>query len=362
MCFIQEFARQGEYWHPSTATGENSVAEDTPFSRPVRMRVFEQYFANAGSVTEENAWEHVVRCLMWWNESAGLVHIYDSNHMQRPKPWFFRAERFTDALCARWHVSRRDLKAQLDVLFKGCVAELRRRDSAAAKAVLSDDTIDPSDLTARFRMALEEKGIKDEQLVGILEHEAHDHFTMSKKRSNALGEGFEDLLAYLVERVSRVPPARVKLRTSVSKLPGFRMLPQPPAGQKKTREPEPDLAIVEEKLTHLIVTAKWSMRQDRQQQFAHEFRDFQSNKRQDLELTYSLITNEFDLARLQNVADATPTNSGGYVFHNIYHTNLDLLGEVHNGKLKRVGHYIGIGRIRSLSDFLHEMRAQFGAG
>ncbi len=35
------------------------MAQDTPFGRTTRMRVLEEYFAQAGAVTEANAWEHV---------------------------------------------------------------------------------------------------------------------------------------------------------------------------------------------------------------------------------------------------------------------------------------------------------------
>jgi hypothetical protein len=338
------------------------LADNTPFSQPARMRVFEQYLANAGSITEDNAWEHVYRCLLWWNEGAGLAHIYDSNHMQPGKPWHYRAQRFTDSLASLWNTDRRGVKHQLDVLFKGCVTELRRRGPNAAADLFDDENSDPSEFVERVRAALREKGIDDDELVGTLEREARDHFTVGKKRSNALGEGFEDLLSLLIERAAHVSADRIKLRTPLSKLPGFRQPPPPPPGEKKRREPSPDLAIVEGDLTQVIITAKWSMRQDRQQQFAFEFRDFQTNYKRDLEMTYSLITNEFDLARLKNVADAMPTNNAGYIFHNIYHINLDLLRLVHNDDLGRVGHYIGTGKIRSLSDFLRELRTQFGNG
>ena len=59
--------------------------DDSPFGRATRLRILAGYFAAAGEVTAGNAWEHVYRCLLWMNESAGLAHIYDSNHMQPGK-------------------------------------------------------------------------------------------------------------------------------------------------------------------------------------------------------------------------------------------------------------------------------------
>jgi hypothetical protein len=55
---------------------------DSPFGQRTRMRVLDEYFANAQIVTIDNAWEHVYKCLLWMNQGAGLAHIYDSNHMQ----------------------------------------------------------------------------------------------------------------------------------------------------------------------------------------------------------------------------------------------------------------------------------------
>lgn len=354
------------------------VPAPSPFGQPTRMKVLERYFAGAGEVTAANAWEHVYRCMLWMNESAGLAHIYDSNHMQPGGNFHAKAVRFTDALCARWGIERRELPTKIDVLFKGCVEELRRqeaeahqREAAAAKLLddlvgdtsgssRQDEMLDPSELLVQIKHLLSERGIEDDALAASIESRARDYFTIGKKRNNALGEGFEDLLSILIERAAHVPSAKIRLRTPVSKLPGFRKPPPPPPGQKRTREPTPDIAIVEPDLTHVIVTAKWSMRQDRQQQFAYEFRDFQGNKTQTTELSYLLITNEFDLPRLSNVADASPTSSGGYIFHQIYHINLDLLRETHGGKLGRVEHFIGTGKIRSLENFLDDLNAQFG--
>jgi hypothetical protein len=70
------------------------------------------------------------------------------------------------------------------------------------------------------------------------------------------------------------------------------------------------------------------MRQDRETQFQSEYSSFQMNKVQSTELTYALITNEFDLARLKNVATAMPGGAGGYIFHTMYHVCLPLLQDL----------------------------------
>ena len=49
----------------------------SPFGKETRIRILKEYFKDAGEVSEENAWEHVYRCLLWINATAGLAHIYE---------------------------------------------------------------------------------------------------------------------------------------------------------------------------------------------------------------------------------------------------------------------------------------------
>lgn len=322
------------------------------------MRVLEDYFAQAGEVTEENAWEHVYHCLLWMNVGAGLAHIYDSNHMQRGGGFHARAVRFTDLLCAHWKITRKELPAKIDILFKGCIAELKRRHQ--------EDDIDEdveSELISAVESELRDVGVLGDKSLALarkIEVLSRDFFTIGNKRKNALGEGFEDLLLILLRRVCCIPEGKLALRLPVSKLPGFRRASPQKKGEKRKREPHPDIAIVEDNVTHVITTAKWSMRQDRETQFQSEYSSFQMNKVQPTELTYALITNEFDIARLRNVLKAMPGGEGGYIFHNVYHVSLPLLRGTHGDGFKEIEPWVGTGKLRSLSDFLSEMRGRFG--
>lgn len=322
------------------------------------MRVLAEYFAHAGDVTAENAWEHVYRCLLWMNEGAGLAHIYDSNHMQVGGNFHSRAIRFTDELCRLLGLTRTQLPAAIDFLFKGCVAEWRRTRSATE--------LDPeieSELISAITEILRAEGLTDERLPPVvrqIESLSRDFFTVGNKRKNALGEGFEDLLYLLLLRVAGVPPERIALRKPVSQLPGFRRAPVRRRGTRGDREPSPDIAIIEEGITHVITSAKWSMRQDRETQFQAEYTAYQRNKTQPTELRFALITNEFDVARLNNVARALPGGAGGYIFHQIYHINPSLLSHTQGERIGTVRHWIGAGKILSLADFLIEMRDRFG--
>ena len=164
----------------------------------------------------------------------------------------------------------------------------------------------------------------------------------------------------LLQRVSKIPEGRLAARFPVSKLPGFLKLPPPQQGEKKKREPRPDIAVIDENITHLITTAKWSMRQDRETQFQSEYSSFQRNKAQSTELRYALITNEFDLARLRNVLEAKPGSAGGYIFHTVYHVCLPLLRQTHGDGFKDIEPWVGTKQLKSLADYLIEMRGRYG--
>lgn len=340
--------------------------DDTPFGRATRLRILAEYFGDAGDVTAGNAWEHVYRCLLWMNESAGLAHIYDSNHMQPGKVFHSRAVRFTEALCGLWHLDKPSLARVIDKLFKGCVLELLRKGAAAAASGGGDEGIAAeleSELTGEIAAELVAAGIAEAEaspLARRIETKARHFFTIGNKRKNALGEGFEDLLEILLAKASGIPPDWIKTRTPVSQMPGFRRAPPKAKGGKAPREPRPDIAVVEGNITHVIATAKWSIRQDRETQFASEYQAFQMNKTQPTELRYALVTNEFDLARLRNVCNAIPGGAGGYIFHNVYHVCLPLLQQTHGVGFKPLQPYVQIGKLASLSDFLTDMQARFG--
>jgi hypothetical protein len=336
------------------------MAQDTPFGRMTRMRVLDKYFAQADAVTASNAWEHVYRCLLWMNLSAGLAHIYDSNHMQPDGVFHNRALRFTDLLCSHWGITRRELPGKIDHLFKGCVAELKRQQTE--NEVEIDQDLE-SELISAIQLTLRNEGIAEPRALIVarkIEVMSQDFFTIGNKRKNALGEGFEDLLWILLQRVSGIPANKIHLRTPVSKMPGFRRAALVLPGGRRKREPHPDIAIVEGDVTHVIATAKWSMRQDRETQFQSEYSAFQMNKIQSMELTYVLITNEFDIARLKNVANAMPGGEGGYIFHTIYHICLPLLRQTHGARFAEIEPWVGTGKLKSLSDFFTGVRGRYG--
>jgi hypothetical protein len=349
------------------------MSNDSPFGSKTRQAIVEDYFrAHPDPAPTSEAWKHVYRLLLWIDQGTGLAHVYDANHMQKGGNFYERAVRFTDALCAKLAVPKNKLGDHIDVLFKGCVAEYRRRkakraelppeadEEAAAEAELE------SELLAEVRALLKKHGLAPDRIdLAAFEIESHakEFFTAGNQRKNALGEGFEDIVAHLLVDSAKLPVATVRTRSRLFDLPGFRKAaPVAALGGKPERLPKPDIAVVDDQYTYAIVTAKWSMRQDRERQFANEYNAYVKNLQQRAEVRFFLITNEFDLARLDNVARAQP-DGAGYLFHTIFHVNLELLRATHGPDLDRhaVGGWITAGKLASLDTFLAMMGATYGA-
>jgi hypothetical protein len=90
------------------------------------------------------------------NQGAGLAHIYDSNHMQVGGNFHGRAIRFTDELCRLFGVTRVQLPAEIDYLFRGCVDEWKRTRSTNV------DTELESELVAVIEQVLRAEGVGED--------------------------------------------------------------------------------------------------------------------------------------------------------------------------------------------------------
>lgn len=355
-----------------------TLAADSPFGQRSRLRVLDSYFASAGELTASNAWMHVYKTLLWLDDRTHLAHIYDSNHMQPGGNFYQRAIRFTNALSRRLGVLPRQLGGSIDYLFRESVREMLRLEDVGESALPShvaelaaleeaDEAgleLESSQLITDISELLLEAGIGPAEalpLAARIEQRASAFFTVGKKRQNVLGEGFEDVLGILLERVAKVSPAKIRVRATVTELPGFRRAAPVAALGRSERAPRPDLAIVNGATTSAIITAKWSMRQDRETQFVHEFDAYTRLKIQPQPVHFVLVTNEFDAARLDNVARAQ-AETRGYIFHTIYHISPELLRETQGSQIGAVEGWITAGKINSLEDFLEYAHAAYGNG
>ena len=100
-----------------------------------------------------------------------------------------------------------------------------------------------------------------------LTQKIRQYLAVQNKRKNLVGEGFEDVLAQTVRRACKVPGDQVYARALLYQIPGFNRARQ---GGKENKV---DLAIVRPSM-RTIVTAKWSVRADREKQFPAEYEEY----------------------------------------------------------------------------------------
>jgi hypothetical protein len=344
-------------------------AAASAFGADTRSKILRAYFERCGPVTPENAWVHVYKLLLWVEPGTNLAHVYDANHMRAGGTWHRRAQKFTEMLSREFATTPSMLGNNIDILFRGCVKVFREIEAArknkSSEFLFEDsDSHVESELISLIASELESAKISGELIMPLankINFIAHDFFSIGRKRANALGEGFEDILEILIHEAAGVPKDSIRLRESVYSLPGFRREPPPPPGTtRKPKHPKPDIAITLGEITHVIATAKWSVRQDRQTQYQAEYSSYIMNKVQSTQLLYYLITNEFDLARLRNTALSIPAGEGGFLFNRIFHINLDLVRATHGRDFDRLEEEVGTSKFGSLSDFLKDLNARFG--
>jgi hypothetical protein len=367
--------------NPDTTCGvasRNGKASTSPFGEKIRKQVLTAYFAKAEPVTADAAWSHVYRLLLSIDRRTQLAHVYDANHMQPGGNWHDRAVKFTDILCARWKVTREQLPDMLDVMFRACVDEylagkpkliakaarksvrnvLAHAESEDAEEQLSELAVEITELLLT-RFGLKGSG-ELAAVVAEIERKAEDYFTIEKKRQNVRGEGFEDTLEWLLLNTAGVPRQQLVVRKRAAELPGFKK-DLPSAGKRKDKVPKPDLAVItaDGSFTIWIITAKWSLRQDRLDQFGQEFAYYEANLIQKPRVDFVLVTNEMDIARLRGVLNP-PEGGGGFHFNRVYHVNRDLLEATHGARFDELAVYASDRRLLSLTDLLKDAQTQFG--
>ena len=177
----------------------------------------------------------------------------------------------------------------------------------------------------------------------------HQHTRLENKRKNLVGEGFEDVLAVLIRRLPASAVRWVRARCPLHEIPGF----YEPRGREKPRIV--DLAIVRDhEDRRSLITAKWSIRADREEQFVSDCASYVHLERAGQSFDYVLITNEFDPARL--VAAAERQREGNPLFTNVVHVSTDVLKAVYGDGPRRsfagALDHVQSGRIESLGDWL----------
>ena len=340
------------------------------FGEGNRRRLVDRYFSPSGVVEPPTAWEHIYRLLLWLDPTIGLAHCYESDKCRPGRPWYARSLAFHAWLADALGVSVGDLGDEIDVLFRWATEGL----AAAA----SEQRAQSAERAERQRLPYSDRQMplpgEDPELVKLiidtlgnwlsttrppeevlrdLTERIRAHVTQENKRKNLLGEGFEDTVAALLRRIPAISVKyEIRVRPWLDDLPGFYA---PRAGEKNRQV---DLALIRPPDDYrILITCKWSVRSDREEQFATDFDAYSRRESAGQAFDYTFLTNEFDPARLAAACDNRrgPT----LLFTSVVHINPDGLRAAYNAPVPRQGsgigralEHMGSGRLASMETWL----------
>ncbi len=353
----------------------SEAAVERAFGSENRNRLINRYFDQAaGPPTPANAWKHVYRLLLWSDPTTGLAHCYESDKSQPGKPWYARSLAFHDWLCQCLGVSELELAHEIDWLFIQACGDLSaavlRKESRLAQIAAEqrrpygnrafpEPGSDP-ELAAILREALAgflSAHVPDEVWLATTQR-ARQFLAVQNKRKNLVGEGFEDVLSQVVRRACGVTGGEIVTRGLLYQIPGFNR------ARTGGKENKVDVAIVRPSM-RTIVTAKWSVRADREKQFPTEYEEYCNAESLGRKFQYVFVTNEFDPARLMRACDALFRNN--LMFDHVVHINTDGVRAAYSDTSRRRGpadskarviEHIDNGRLISLETWLNMLVAQ----
>jgi len=333
------------------------------FGAESRAQLLNEYFEGAGAITAANAWIHVYRLLLWTDRTTGLVHCYESDKTQPGRPWYARSLAFHDWLAKSFSSEPHQLGGEIDWLF--------RRSTERLAAVIAKQSVSRATKAAEQRAPYAGRGFPEpgedptlQQLIEdtlgpwltqppadtlrTLTQRIQMYFGQENKRKNLVGEGFEDVLSALIKRLQGAQSLRIEARPLLHTLPGFR----PPRGNEKTRKV--DVAVIDGEERRTLISAKWSVRADREEQFGTDFATYTRLEDVGRDFDFVLITNEFDAARLVAACDLRGQNTN--IFASVVHVNplgpLAAYGTELRRSAKRLAEHVESGRLRSLESWL----------
>ncbi|MEJ7893871.1 MAG: hypothetical protein WKF94_14660 [Solirubrobacteraceae bacterium] len=312
-----------------------TLPEPGPFSQPNRVKLIGEYFGDRTlSVTE--AWKDVYKLLLWADATTGLAHCYESDKAQPGRPWYARTLAFHDWLAGEFGVPPDELPDHLDWMFRHVIKKVADEE-AAKRERLSKRALEQRAAFARslprpdddpeLRRLIEpllpeDPGSRpDDDLIRDVLKRIRTHIGSENKRKNLLGRGFEDVLAGVIQRIEGPKPEILQTQAALEGIPGFRSVR---SGDKAEKV---DLWIAPPGGGRVLVSAKWSVRADREKQMRGDFLTYVAANEIRAPFEFVWITNEFDPARL--VANATNTEGNRWLLDAVVHICPQALRVVH---------------------------------
>lgn len=352
-------------------------ASQGKFGEDNRVRLVDEFLGDK-VIDPSEAWKDVYRLLLWVDPRTGMAHCYESDKSQPGRAWYPRSFVFHEWVSDQLVVEPIDLKDNIDLMFRDVLGEVipAEADEMVAKAVKAQRR-----LAADRGLFGEQRPMPvpgdDPRLLEIVEQlmprdpsqrlgtepvkrvlrEIYAHMGSEKKRANLLGRGFENVLDGVIARLP-APPADHGPQRLIETIPGFRPTRE---GEKAEKV---DVFVGDGNRTRFMISAKWSVRADREKQMAADLQTYvHANEWGRDVFDYVWITNEFDPARL--VANATKTQNNQLQFSRIVHVCPPALALVHklegSGRLRKspalLKELLEEGRIVGLDSFLQEISA-----
>lgn len=332
-----------------------------PFGALNRQRLISEFLAGP----DEAPWLKVYRLLLWTDKTTGLAHCYESDKCQPGKPWHSRSLRFHSWLADSLGLTPRNVAEGIDWLFRRTADDYARYMVQRYQTLLRLATQQRAPYIDRaFPEPGEDPAIVEiiRQVLGTrlanepspdewraMTQRIRELIAIENKRKNLVGEGFEDVLSAITREFDAGSALEVRARCLLSTVPGFANMR---IGDKPNKV---DVAIVRRADEHrTIVTAKWSIRADREKQFPAEFASYVTAKSDIRPFDYVLITNEFDPARLVRACEFSAGNSA--MFSTVVHISPDALRAAYGTQpettMQRVVQFLDNGRIKGLDTWL----------
>jgi hypothetical protein len=329
--------------------------------------MLERYFGSGVEVTSENAWAHAYRLLLWIDRSTGLAHCYESDKAQPGRPWYARSLAFHAWVAKALGTTPNELGGRIDWLFRegtalmaqAIVAQTAARTQKAdvqrsgfAGQGMPEPGQDPElELLIRDALAPWLSSTPPPEALRALTERIRTYLNQENKRKNLVGEGFEDVLAFIMARLPGAEKFRVMIRPFLHEVPGFH---KPAVGQKPRRV---DLAVLLPSGRRVLLTAKWSVRADREEQFGVDYETYSRLENLGETFDFVLLTNEFDAARL--VAACRRRVANADLFSRVVHVNPEGPMAAYGPELRRsareLPEELARGRLVSLEKWLQEL-------
>lgn len=354
----------------SDMQGNGTASIKAAFGAKNRARLIDAYFAeqSEADINPAQAWEHVYRLLLWVDQTTGLGHCYESDKSQPGKRWYARSLAFHDWISRSLGTSPSELAEQIDWLFLHAAEDLandvlRKAAKVATKAEAQRRPYDgrgfprpgedPELVTIVKDLLGDHLSVEPSPEVwGRLVQRIRQYLALENKRKNLVGEGFEDVLTQVIRRTCRSDGLNAYTRRILHELPGFN---RARSGDKVNKV---DVAVIGPTM-RTLVTAKWSVRADREKQFTTDFAEYIAAESDRRPFEYVFVTNEFDPARLMRACEQLSGNA--LMFNYVVHISTDAIkatyGQIETEKdeaasMQRVLRYIDKGRLISLERWL----------